>query len=337
MTVFARLRRSMYLMGLTGCMAVAAVGVAACGSDDEASGGTASADVEKTAVSLSVGTISPVASIAIGQEQGFFEDEGIDLKLNTTLAYPQSPGAVVAGQVDFAQHSWGSTLAFAANGLPLVTVAQLSTSGTSVDNDDTMFVTRDDSPIKSGRDLDGKTIAVASLAGLSELNAITLAEKNGLDKDSVKLVVVPFPSMAGALRAKRVDVALMSEPFYTQAAEQSKIRIISPGNALLMPGLPLVNIFTSRSFYDSNRDVVDRMRRAINKSVEYAAENPDAVRQILPGFSKVPTEIAGRMRLPVYSPTVDLQKVQTLSDMLNAAGLQKEKIAAKDLYPDSDS
>jgi NitT/TauT family transport system substrate-binding protein len=38
--------------------------------------------------------------------------------------------------------------------------------------------------------------------------------------------------------------------------------------------------------------------------VQYAAENPDEVRRILPTFTKIPKPAAEKMRLPYFSPEI---------------------------------
>lgn len=321
--------------GVVGLLAIGAI-AAGCGSDDDESGAAAdatTAPVELAEVTLAMGPLADAVPIELGIKHGFFEEESIDVKVNTDLTYAQSPGAVVAGQVDFAQHSWGSTVAFAANGLPLVTVAQLSTSGETVDDDGVLFVTLADSGIESAADVKGKRLGLASLGGLSELGAITFAKTGGLTRDDVKLAAVPFPTMGAALRSKRIDVALISEPYYTQLAGEADLKVLSAGNALLMPHLPLVNIFTSREKLEKDPDVVERFGRAVTKSVAYAAEHPDEVRAALPAFSKVDESLTSKMRLPVYSSAIEIDKVQKLSEMLHEAGLTPKVIEATDVAP----
>lgn len=141
------------------------------------------------------------------------------------------------------------------------------------------------SDIRDVSDLEGKTIAVNALRGVAEVVIKTSLEKQGVDPSSVKLLEVPFPEMPAALKAGRVDAILASEPFLTGVLEAGGRRVDAPfveSRAELPIG---VYVATEKSIGE-NRDVVDRFSRAMDKSTEYAAQNPDEVRRIIPTYTK---------------------------------------------------
>ena len=133
--------------------------------------------------------------------------------------------AFQAGQVDGAVSTGTGALTAATKGVPLVIVAALSEEDNAVYS--SPYVVMDDSPIKSPKDLKGKTIGLNGLREAFELGARMALLDAGLDPDrDVKWAVVPPTNMGEALRLGKIDLASLSQPFF--AAEQARggVRIL---------------------------------------------------------------------------------------------------------------
>ena len=138
--------------------------------------------------------------------------------------------AFQAGQVDGAVATGTGAVTAATKGVALVIVAAIS------EEDDrfysTPYVVLDASPIRSAKDLKGKTIGLNGLREALELGARMAVLDAGLNPDrDVNWAVVPPPNMGDALRGGKVDVAAISQPFF--AAEQKKggVRILFTHNS----------------------------------------------------------------------------------------------------------
>ena len=133
--------------------------------------------------------------------------------------------AFQAGQVDGAVSTGTGAVTAAVKGVPLVIVAALSEEDNNFYS--SPYVVMDASPIRSAKDLKGKTIGFNGLREAFELGARMALLDAGLDPDrDIKWAVVPPPNMGDALRTGKVDVASLSQPFY--AAEEAKggVRIL---------------------------------------------------------------------------------------------------------------
>src|SRR5205085_6124411 len=82
------------------------------------------------------------------------------------------------------------------------------------------ILVRADSPIQSGRDLEGRTIATNTLNNIDHLMQQVWLQNNGADPRRVSIVEVPFPQHPAALAQRRVDAIGPSEPFVTVAQSQ---------------------------------------------------------------------------------------------------------------------
>ena len=133
--------------------------------------------------------------------------------------------AFQAGQVDGAVTTGTGALMAATKGVPLKVVAALS------EEDDAYYsspyVVLDNSPLKSAKDLKGKTIGLNGLREGFELGARLALLDAGLDPDrDVKWAVVPPANMGEALRSGKIDLASISQPFYAAEQVRGGIRIL---------------------------------------------------------------------------------------------------------------
>ena len=133
--------------------------------------------------------------------------------------------AFQAGQVDGAVSTGTGAVTAAVKGVPLVIVAAIS------EEDDAFYsspyVVMDASPIRSVKDLKGKTIGLNGLREAFELGSRLALLDAGLDPDrDVKWAVVPPPNMGEALRTGKVDLVSLSQPFYAAEAANGGIRTL---------------------------------------------------------------------------------------------------------------
>lgn len=133
--------------------------------------------------------------------------------------------AFQAGQVDGAVSTGTGALTAATKGVALSVVAALS------EEDDAFYsspyVVLDNSPIKSPKDLKGKTIGLNGLREAFELGARLALLDAGLDPDrDVKWAVIPPASMGEALRSGKIDLAAISQPFYEDERTRGGIRTL---------------------------------------------------------------------------------------------------------------
>ncbi len=125
-------------------------------------------------------------------------------------------------------------------------------------------------------------------------------------RNSVKLVVIPFPAMRTALANGQVDAAHMPEPFMSQALNQDGARIaMAPGPAI-MPFLPNGVYVARTSWSKANPALARQFRLAINESLIYAQGHPDEIRALLPAATR-------DIRLPTWSPVLDRKKLLQLA------------------------
>lgn len=290
--------------------------VAGCGSGS----GDDSADGKLTKVTVGVQPNTPFVVVPFGVEKGFFKDEGLDVEVRKIATATTIPPALVAGQLQFSNWSFPSFATLAGQGLPLKIIGAGDTTGTSLDTDYIQLVALKKSGITDVADLKGKTIAINSLASLSEVQMKITLTNAGVDLDDVKLVPIPFPDQLAALTSGRVDAAGSAEPFLTLAATEEEIVRLAPLDVEVMPEMPLSLWMTSEKFLAQDPDAVRAFQLALIKSLKYAADHEDEFRAFVPGFSGVSPGVAEKMILPTWTTSIDETKAQELAKIMHEYG-----------------
>jgi len=327
-------RRWRGLLAAVPALAVALT-LGACGSESGDSTSTASpataaatseAPPEMTKVKASVIASADYAPVFIGQEHGFFEEEGIDLDLAvgglSATVFPQ----LVNGQMDMFGSALGSMITAVAQGLPLVTIAPTSVGGNTLEDDTHHIIALKSSGIESLEDLKGKTMGVPALGQIGEAVVRVTLEEAGLEPSDVRLVAVNFPDMPAALSTGKVDSLQVGEPFLTVLKQSEDIVSLAPGSGGNLTDPPFMGWIASEKYVEENPDVVRRFQRAWKKAVEYTIDNPDEARTVLSRDLKVDESVAAEMILPRWTTASDPVKLQEVADLMTETGVLDEKV-----------
>jgi NitT/TauT family transport system substrate-binding protein len=247
-----------------------------------------------------------VAYIAVDDEAEamYAKDEGLFAKagLNVELTPMENAGAISAAvasnsvEIGFLP---AIVLAIAhSKNIPLVAIAPGS-EFTSAGPITSLFVAPA-SPIRKARDLNGKTIAVPGLASIAEYGARTWIEKNGGNAASVKFLEVPFPLMPAALDGGRVDAAMITEPFLTQAKKTERVLAATPF-AAIAPEFAFGDWVANTQWAKDHADAVERFDGAMRETAAWANANQAASGAILQKYAKIDPALLATMSRSQYA------------------------------------
>jgi NitT/TauT family transport system substrate-binding protein len=299
---------------LAALTSAALLALAGCGGGDKGGGGaSAGGSKQLTKVKVGVLPISNVAPLYLGMEKGFFRKEGLEIEPAPAQSGNEIVTAMVSGDLQFGFLGYVPASSARAQGLPLKLIANADNGAETANKEWTQLMVGKDSPIRDVKDLAGKTIAVNALKGVGEVVIKAALDKQGVDPNSIKLLEVPFPEMPAALEKDRVDVIWAPEPFLTSVLAKGGREIEAPLTTLGKK-FPNGTYATTEQYLGKNQDVVERFARAINKSSDYATQHPDEARATIPKFTKIPADLAKKIRLPLWPTQVDRKQLQKLID-----------------------
>ena len=298
---------------LAALTAATLLALAGCGGDDAGGGSGTAGGSKQTKVKVGVLPISNVAPLYLGMEKGFFRKEGLEIEPAPAQSGNEIVTAMVSGDLQFGFLGYVPASSARAQGLPLKLIANADNGAETAKKEWTQLVVGKDSPIRDVKDLAGKTIAVNALKGVGEVVIKAALDKQGVDPNSIKLLEVPFPEMPAALEKSRVDVIWAPEPFLASVLGKGGREIEAPLTTLGKK-FPNGTYATTEQYLGKNQDVVERFARAINKSSDYATKHPDEARATIPKFTKIPAEVAKKIRLPLWPTQIDRKQLQQLID-----------------------
>ncbi|WP_312034069.1 ABC transporter substrate-binding protein [Actinoplanes sp. TBRC 11911] len=320
------MRRSPFLAILT---AAALVVTTACGSDDSDKP-AASSGPDK--VTTGVIAIVDVAPIYLGKEKGFFSKRDIDLTLTPAQGGAAIVPAVLSGEYQFGFSNSISLLLAKQKNVPLKVVANGNNSTGQDGNDFAGLFVKADSPIKSPKDLAGKTVAANTLNNIVDTSVRASIKKDGGDASKVKFAELAFPDQVPALQGGRVDAIFVVEPFQ-QAAVAAGFRKIASSYVDVAPDLTVAMYFTSQKLLADDPDLVNRFTEAMKESLTYADAHPDEVRTILGSYTKIAPDVREKLVLPKFPADINRQSIDTLADLAVADGLLPAKPDISSLLP----
>ncbi|MCC9206379.1 ABC transporter substrate-binding protein [Arthrobacter sp. zg-Y769] len=313
----------------------AVLALAACGSGSpsgetedtgEAGGG------ELTKVTVGVIPIVDVAPIYLGVQEGFFEEEGLELELQPAQGGAAIVPAVMSGSMDFGFSNISSMLLANSKGLDVQMVAAGAASTGEDGADFGGILVNPDSGIESAADLAGKKVAVNTLNNINDTTVRASVRKAGGDPSGIEFVELAFPDMQAALERGQVDAIQVVEPFLTGGQNAGSTAIAS-NYVDTAEDLTVAAYFTTSAKAGQDAETVEKFTAAMNKSLEYAQENPDAVREVLLTYTKIDAETAKALTLPSFTTEINRAGVETLAELSLSDGLISEEPKLDELLP----
>jgi NitT/TauT family transport system substrate-binding protein len=315
-------RRARRFLGALAVAVAALFAVAACGGGG--GGGSSSSSNKPTTLKVGVIPIADVAPLYVGIKQGFFKQENLNIQPQLAEGGATITAQVVSGDLQVGFSNVTSLVIASSKKLPVQIVA----SGVNGAKDDSgawdAVLSKKGSPIKDVKALEGKTVSVNNLNNVGPLTINNAMEKAGADYKKVKYVEVPFPDANAALETGRIDAAFVVEPFVSQGTARGA-NAVTHSFEETAPSYAVATYFATKQYAAQNKDVLDRFVRAINKSLAYSQSHPDLVRQVVPTYTKIPKDVAAKMKLPQWSANLNEPSIQQTADLAQKYGFIKDK------------
>ncbi|MBL8662670.1 MAG: ABC transporter substrate-binding protein [Candidatus Odyssella sp.] len=264
--------------------------------------------VRAQAVKLRVSTIPIIdtAGLQIAMAKGFFKEQDLEIDTTPTAGGAAGLPALAAGQVQIAFSNIISTVLAVKQNLGFLIVSGGSGTG-DAPPDLAGIVTKPGAGLKTGKDFEGKTIAVNTRNNIIWLYARAWVKKTGGDPDKVTYLEVPFPQMIDAVRGGRVDAAFVVEPFFSAGQASKAVELVAWPYGSTQKRIPVAQFVASKAYIEANPGTIEKFVRAYNKGVDWMNANKggDEWAGIIAGYTRLKPEQIKSIGLPVFEKTVD--------------------------------
>lgn len=223
------------------------------------------------------------APLYVAIENGYFEDEGIDLEVILTPGADKVASAVLSDDVQVGFAGPESAIYVYTGGEKdyIETFAGLTKR-------DGQFIVSRDKDFKI-TDLKGKEVLVGRYAGMPALNFINAIKNTDVDIDDIKLnYSVEFATLSGSFISGVGDYVNLFEPNATNIEKEGYGYVVASIGEL-SGEVPYTAFYARKSYLKENKELLTKFTNAINKGLEFVKDN-DAntiAEVILPQFPEL--------------------------------------------------
>jgi NitT/TauT family transport system substrate-binding protein len=269
------------------------------------------------------------AAMFVAMDKGFFKTEGLQLETVPLAGGAPIINGVTSGDLQFGWSNVISLYQAHVEGFDFKLVAGGATNVKTKNESHAIQVAKN-SPIKTAKDLEGKTVAANTLNNIVHLMAMAWIDKNGGSSSKVKFVELPFPQMEAALSAGKVDAISVHEPFATAAIEKGNVRLLAQPWGDVLPKFLIASWFASEKWIAKNRGTAQAFVRAIDRGIDAIQADPQGSRAAMVKWAGLSPELAGKIGLPVFEKGISEKDIQTTIDLT-----RKYKLISKDIKASS--
>lgn len=323
--MFTRVRR------VTCCAllaAVVALPITSCSGSAASSGNPGT-------IAITVGALPVVDDVGlyIAARDGFFKQVGLNVTIKqvvqSTLAIPE----MQKGKIDIiGGGNYVSFIRAATASDPAHPAFKILAEGATCAPRAFEVLTLPSSGIVTPAQLQHKTIAVNLTGNIQTLMINQDLQADDVNAASVHYVVVPFPKMAAALEAHRVDAISTVEPFATETEQSAGAQPILDMCSGPSSALPLSGYFSTSAWAQQHTDALQRFQRALSRAQEIADTDRLQVERTLLTYVPALTPVeAATITLDEFPSSTDAVQLNRVSTLMREAGLLRQPVQASSL------
>ena len=255
------------------------------------------------------------AIYAVGIDQGFFEEAGVEVELTIFKSALERDSAAISGELDGFMTDIMGSIKLNEKGYPYIM------TGAEYEDFAVML-----SSAGADKLMEERTI------GLSEATIVEYVVDTYLQGDPIKEQIVALPDRLAMLNSQQIDMGVFPQPFIGMAIGGGSEVLVSTAS---MNFYPVVLNF-DQTYMNENEKAVDAFYEGYQKSVAYMQEHPyDDYKEALVAHGLATENTVDLFRLPVdaygYHPVLedDFEAVKTW--MLEKGYLTMASIMYEDL------
>ena len=209
----------------------------------------------------------------IGTRAGIFKKHGLTLEMLYTQGSAETLQAVLSNSVDIGVAAGIMGVLGAYSKKAPVRILGAETTGAA----DLFWYVKADSPIKTLKDTDGKTLGFSG-KGSSTDGIVTAFMKQYQLKAIPTALGGPAQNLT-AVMSGQVDVGWSAPPFGLDELDKNQIRIIASGNdATVFKGQTVRLLATNLQAMQGKKDALARYMKAYRETIDYMYSDPAALK-----------------------------------------------------------
>lgn len=241
-----------------------------------------------------------------------FRKAGLDVQVTVLGSGSAIATAVVGGALDLGKSSIVSLMSAHVRGVPLALVCPGAIYDARTPYAE--LVTAPDATFKTGKDLEGKTVAAPALNDFNTLVTKMWVDQNGGDSATLKFVELPNVAQAAAVAEHRIDAAVLQQPDLQNALDGGKAKVLGLAYSAISQQFMFAGWFASTDWAAKHPDLVRTFTRVAIEAAKYANAHHAETAAILADATKIPLAVVQQMPRVDSATVMDAKFIQPMID-----------------------
>ena len=291
----------------------------------------ANSQTEMTTIRVASTPIDVGAEVYFAQALGMFKAAGLDVQIQNIDNGAAIAAAVAGGAADIGQSNVVSIATAYEKKLPFVVLAPAGAYNTT--SPTTVLVTLADTPIKTPKDFNGKTIITNGILNIAQIGGDAWLDKNGADYKSIKWIEIPTAATGAALLSHRADAAVFAEPALSYALAGGQFKIFATPYDSIGKTWQIGAWFATKDWAAAHPDAVKKYVAVMQQVAKWANTHHEESLKILSEAAKTP--YPANMRRASYGEKLDASLFQPVIDNAAKFGAITAAFPASELFAKS--
>ena len=276
---------------------------------------------------VSMVPIFVVAPHVVADRNGWFAEQGIAVTTQPVQSGTVGIPGLMSGSFDILYSNSVAVLTALERGLDLRIIAE----GTRIPvnpPDPAALLQRKGGGLHTGKDLEGKTIGVATKYDIQWLIAQEWVKKTGGDASKVNYREMPLPSMLDALANNQVDAVVAIDPVLAVGLGDPRFELLAWAQSEVMPGMPSSMWVITGETAKDKADLIRAYIRGFTKGAEWVDQHlGDAeYMQLVASYTKTDPALLAKMALNKQPLDIDPKQIERVAALMKENGLLKTDI-----------
>lgn len=266
-----------------------------------------------TTVRVASAADDDVTPVLYAQKAGLFQKAGLDVQLVRMSSGAAIAAAVAGGSIDIGKSSLMALIGAHARGIPFTLIAPSGLYDTQTPS--ALLVVPKTSPIRTARDLSGKTMPTTALRELMQIATYAWVDRNGGDSQSIRFIEMPASAIGPALDDGRVDATTINYPVLQALLESGKDRTIAKPMDAIAPHFLIAAWFSNDDYVAKNRSVVERFKSVLRTAAIYVNAHHAETAGLIAAYSGMDQQTIATMQRVTTGTELDPRLIQPLIDV----------------------
>jgi len=262
-------------------------------------------------------------------QSGMFAKAGLNVVIEKSTSGSAAAIATAAGAYDIAKSSITSIFDAHERGVPFTILAPSVMYDVRKPRSGG-FLLPANSPIKTGKDLNGQTVAVAALGSIGKVAMLGWVDQHGGDASTIKFVEIPFTAVPSALDQGRIVAGETADPVRADA--------IATGHYAFLPAYDSIGgsfvgavLYTTRTYSEAHPDVIRTFCRVYYEAARYTNAHRDATVKMMADYTGVSADVIAKMTRVDAGTELQPGEIQPAIDAAAKYGTLKKAFPAREI------